>query len=151
MPTTISAALISDLPLMVDLLLQDASRKRGLNPTLWTIADDARETVEEAAKFALEAEKQPFLQKWLVAERDNALMGLAHSMMLPVPPIYAGKWGDPGLLLPDSLVVEDAPTGTADALVEKPTFGTTAPSCCLRRPYRETRGDHASTGEAMSR
>lgn len=114
----VRAATISDLPRMVDLLLEDAKQRHAFDPTLWAIADNASDKVEAAVKFALEADKQPFRQKWLVAEGDDGLVGLTHSMMLPVPPIYAGKWGDPGLLLPDCFVAEDAPSGTVEALVE---------------------------------
>lgn len=39
-------------------------------------------------------------------------------MLLPVPPIYAGKWGDPGLLMPECFATADAPPGTIPALVE---------------------------------
>ncbi|ESZ21376.1 hypothetical protein [Mesorhizobium sp. M0088] len=76
MPAIIRAATIADLPRMVDLLLEDARQRHALNPTLWAIADDAHERVEEAVRFALEADKQPFRQKWLVAEGDDALAGL---------------------------------------------------------------------------
>lgn len=41
---------------------------------------------------------------------------MIHSMLLPVPPIYAGRQGDPGLILPDSAVAPGAPEGTVDAL-----------------------------------
>lgn len=39
-------------------------------------------------------------------------------MILPVPPIYAGANGQPGLILPDSFAAPDAPDGTTvDSLV----------------------------------
>lgn len=118
MPAEIRAARLSDLPLMVELLIQDAERRQAHDPALWALTGDARERVEEGLKFALTAQRQPFRQTWLVAEADGKLVGVLHSMLLPVPPIYAGKWGDPGLLLPESFVTQDAPTGTLEALVE---------------------------------
>ncbi|MEC9342489.1 MAG: hypothetical protein VYD64_01460, partial [Pseudomonadota bacterium] len=118
MPVTIRDADPSDLPGMVDLLIEDGRRKHALEPTLWKMAEDARQKTAEAVNFALRADKQPFRQKWLVAEHDGTLVGLTHSMLLPVPPIYAGKWGDPGRLLPDCFVAEAAPPGTLAALVE---------------------------------
>jgi hypothetical protein len=103
---------------MVELLLQDAQDRQAHNPSLWPLADDAREMVEEALKFALTAEKQPFRQKWLLAETNEKLVGIIHSALLPVPPIYAGKWGEPGLIMPECFVTLDAPLGTIEALIE---------------------------------
>lgn len=45
-------------------------------------------------------------------------MGAIHTMLLPVPPIYAGASGEPGLILPDSCVAPDAPGGTIEALID---------------------------------
>jgi hypothetical protein len=108
----------SDLPMMVELLLADAERRRSHDPALWPIADDAREKIAEAVTFALTAEKQPFRQNWFVADSGDGLVGILHSMLLPVPPIYAGMSGAPGLLLPESFVTRDAPAGTLEALLE---------------------------------
>lgn len=117
MPTTVRPASLSDLPDMVGLLLADAQRRHRLTPILWAIARDAHGKVEDGLRFALEADEQPFRQRWLVAESDARLVGLAHSMLLPVPPIYAGPWGDPGLLLGDCTVAEGAPADTAGSLI----------------------------------
>lgn len=38
-------------------------------------------------------------------------------MLVPVPPIYDGSAGPPGLLLDDCFIVADAPSGTAQALL----------------------------------
>ena len=118
MPVEIRAATLADLPLMVELLMQDARNRVAQDPKLWVLADDAPEKMGEAVKFALTAEKQPFRQKWLVADNGDKLVGVAHSILLPVPPIYAGKWGDPGLLMPECFATADAPSGTIPALVE---------------------------------
>lgn len=119
MTAEIRTATLPDLPLMVDLLMEDARRRQAHDPALWVLADDAGEKIAESVKFALTAEKQPFRQKWIVAEVDGKLVGIIHSMLLPVPPIYAGNLGDPGLLLPEYFVTQDAPAGTAEALVEE--------------------------------
>lgn len=118
MPAEIRDVTLADLPLVVELLIQDARSRQAHDPTLWALADGAQEKVEQAIKFALTAENQPFRQKWLVAEADDKIVGIIHSVLLPVPPIYAGRWGDPGLLMPECFVTPDAPFGTIKAIVE---------------------------------
>ena len=118
MTAKIRAATPSDLSSMADLLMQDAALRQAHNPTLWALADDARQRIADAVTFALTAEKQPFRQQWLVAESDGKLVGIIHTARLPVPPIYEGKWGDPGLLMPETFVSQDAPEGTLDALID---------------------------------
>lgn len=118
MPAEIRAATLNDLPLMVDLLTQDARCRQAHDPALWTLHDDASKKIAEAVEFALTAEKQPFRQKWLVADTGGELTGVVHSVLLPVPPIYAGMWGDPGLLMPECFATAGAPSGTLQALVE---------------------------------
>lgn len=117
MPHTVRAASTGDIPRLVDLLLRDAEERRVIDPILWKMAADAPAQIQQALIFALTSEQQPFRQIWQVAERDGAITGVIHSMRLPVPPIYAGRQGDPGLILPDSAVAPDAPEGTVDALV----------------------------------
>ncbi|MEO9339912.1 hypothetical protein ABFT80_21015 [Mesorhizobium sp. SB112] len=118
MPAEIRAATLADLSPIVELLMQDARNRQTYDPLLWALADDAQQKVEEAVKFALTAQKQPFRQKWLIAEADDRIVGIIHSALLPVPPIYAGEWGEPGLLMPECFVVQDAPPGTIEALVD---------------------------------
>ena len=118
MPAVIRAATTEDVPRMVELLLADARERHAEDAVLWAVADDAAAQVEKAVTFALTAERQPFRQFWQVAEEGGRVTGVVHSMMLPVPPIYAGADGEPGLILPDSLVAPDAPAGTVEALVE---------------------------------
>lgn len=112
MAAEIRTGSISDLPSMVDLLMQDARLRQARDPYLWRVADDAHERIAASVSFAMTAESQPFRQQWLVAEHRGRLVGLTHTLRLPVPPIYAGKWGDPGLILPETIVAEDAPEGT---------------------------------------
>ena len=123
MTAEIRAAAPSDIVSMVDLLMQDAARRHARDAALWALDGDARRKVEDALTFALTEQKQPFRQKWLVAQSDDKpadhnLVGIIHTLRLPVPPIYAGRWGDPGLLMPETLVTDDAPAGTLDALVD---------------------------------
>jgi hypothetical protein len=118
MTARIRVATPADVPDMVDLLIDDAQQRQRLDATLWSVGGDAGASVAEALRFALGADEQPFRQKWLLAEAGTELVGIAHTMLLPVPPIYAGKWGEPGLMLEDCAVGSAAPTGTADALIE---------------------------------
>src|SRR5689334_17211497 len=54
---------------------------------------------------------------WLVADHAGRIAGVAHAMMVPVPPIYDGAAGPPGLMLDDCCVGEDAPAGIGDDLL----------------------------------
>ena len=117
MSAGIKAAMPADLPPMVELLMQDAQSRQAHDQKLWALAEDARDKVEEAVTFALTGEKQPYRQRWLVAEAGDKLVGIVHSVLLPAP-ICAGKWGDAGLLMPECFVARDAPPGTIEALVD---------------------------------
>ncbi|KIC51813.1 hypothetical protein RA29_00435 [Tateyamaria sp. ANG-S1] len=105
------------MPRLVELLMLDALERHAEDAILWKIADDAAVQIEKALEFALTADAQPFQQFWHVAEDGGKITGVIHAMMLPVPPIYAGAFGEPGLILPDSFVVADAPGGTAEGLL----------------------------------
>lgn len=117
MSHTVRTATISDIPSLVDLLLLDAESRQVIDPILWKVTADAPAQIEKALTFALTSEQQPFRQIWQVSEHGGAINGVIHSMLLPVPPIYAGRQGDPGLILPDSAVSPGAPEGTIEALV----------------------------------
>lgn len=117
MSPTVRPATPDDIPRMIDLLLADAGERQAHDPILWALADDAPSRIETDLTTALRAEAQPFRQFWQVAQDGRRLCGVVHSMMLPVPPIYAGADGEPGLILPDSFAVPDAPDGTIDALI----------------------------------
>ena len=118
MPATIRPATTGDIPAMVELLLADARERHAEDALLWDMAEDAASQVEKAVTSALTAEAQPFRQFWQVATVGERIVGVIHSMLLPVPPIYAGAEGMPGLILPDSFAVSDVPAGTVEALVE---------------------------------
>ncbi len=117
MSHTVRTATTGDIPCLVDLLLMDAEERHAIDPILWKMAESAPAQIEKALTFALTSEQQPFRQIWQVSEHDGAIIGVIHSMLLPVPPIYAGRQGEPGLILPDSAVAPGAPEGTVDALV----------------------------------
>ncbi|MEQ6204750.1 hypothetical protein ABMC88_17040 [Sulfitobacter sp. HNIBRBA2951] len=95
----------------------DAEVRHAEDGILWKMAEDAPAQIEKALTFALTAEQQPFRQIWQVADDDGWIGGVVHSMLLPVPPIYAGSSGEPGLILPDSYTAPDAPDGTVNALL----------------------------------
>ncbi|MEM7631104.1 MAG: hypothetical protein AAF227_03680 [Pseudomonadota bacterium] len=117
MPQTIRPAHAADIPRLVALLMLDAQERHALDNVLWRIADDAPAQIEQALRDALSGDAQPARQFWQVSESLGQITGVAHAMLLPVPPIYAGADGPPGLVLPDCFVAPDAPDGTRDALL----------------------------------
>ncbi|WP_158964444.1 hypothetical protein [Chachezhania sediminis] len=144
MSCTVRTATTGDIPRLVDLLLLDARERHAVDPVLWKVASDAPAQIEKALTFALTSEQQPFRQIWQVSEHDGEITGVIHAMRLPVPPIYAGRQGDPGLILPDSAVEPGAPLGTVDALVaaaERALTGDGArillSTCVTGDPWRE--------------
>lgn len=117
MTQTIRPATPDDIPRLVELLMLDAQERHAEDASLWKLANDAPVQIEKALTFALTSEQQPFRQFWLVAEDGEQIKGVIHAMMLPVPPIYAGSFGEPGLILPDSFVAPDAPNETVERLL----------------------------------
>jgi hypothetical protein len=59
-----------------------------------------------------------FRQQWLLAEIDGRVIGITHSILVPVPPVYAGELGPPGLLMEDCFISEEAPLATTKVLLE---------------------------------
>ena len=117
MPPSIRLATLQDLPAMVALLIQDAEARRSLDPVLWRIAVDASTRIEGAAGAALNGSQASARELWFVAEHGDRIVGVTHTMLVPVPPIYDGAAGSPGLLLDDCFISSDAPPGIADALL----------------------------------
>ncbi|WP_194098662.1 GNAT family N-acetyltransferase [Marivivens aquimaris] len=117
MTQTIRPATTGDIPRLVELLVLDAQERNAEDTILWKVADDAPALIEKALTFALTADGQPFQQFWHVAEDGGQITGVIHAMLLPVPPIYAGQFGEPGLILPDSFVLPGAPSGTVEGLL----------------------------------
>ncbi|MFV2053083.1 hypothetical protein [Aliiroseovarius sp. YM-037] len=118
MPVRFRAAQPSDTEVMVDLLLQDAEQRRAVNPTLWKLDDNARDKVRSTVGSAMQNDNPPFRQQWLLAEFDGEVIGLTHTILLPVPPIYAGEFGAPGLIMEDCFVADSAPEGTQQSLLK---------------------------------
>jgi hypothetical protein len=116
MPPSIRPATPHDLPGIVSLLIQDARERRSLDPRLWRLAANAPARVETTVAAALDSSAAS-AELWLVAEHSGRIVGVAHAMRVPVPPIYDGAAGPPGLLLDDCFTSADAPSGTAEALL----------------------------------
>ncbi|MCA9917397.1 MAG: hypothetical protein KC445_05560 [Anaerolineales bacterium] len=117
MTVQIRPAAASDLPHITDLLIQDAAQRHQTSPALWPLADNGRERVANTVHQTLESSKPPFAEQWLVAEDAGHIVGVSHALKVPVPPIYAGAFGPPGLLLDDCFTAENAPPETAEALL----------------------------------
>lgn len=117
MSQIIRTATPDDIAQLVDLLMLGAEERHAEDGILWKMAEDAPSQIEKALTFALTAEQQPVRQIWQVADEGGRIGGVIHSMILPVPPIYAGSSGEPGLILPDSFAAPDAPDGTVNGLL----------------------------------
>lgn len=118
MAVSIQPAETSDLDAIVDLLMEDARQRQAIAPALWKIAIGAEEKIRSALKAAMENEAPPFREQWLLAKSGLNIVGITHSALVPVPPIYAGEFGSPGLIMEDSFVSKAAPQGTRSALLE---------------------------------
>ncbi|TDT77906.1 hypothetical protein BDE40_1207 [Litoreibacter halocynthiae] len=118
MPVKIRPAELADIDAMGELLVQDGKQRQATDPILWTLAPVALEKVTSTIKAAMENTSPPFRQQWLLAEDGDTVVGLTHTILLPVPPIYAGEFGPPGLIMEDCFVTDGAPADTAKALLE---------------------------------
>jgi len=118
MTLTIRPAGLADLEQVADLLPADSEERCAADPGLWRLDGNARDKTSLAIKSVMEAEKPTFRQQWLRAKAGGRLVGVAHFILLPVPPIYAGEFGPPGLIMEDCFVVPDAPTATRHALLK---------------------------------
>ena len=139
-----------DVPEMADLLVRDAGRRRSLDPALWRLDADAKTRIAGAVDASLAGSSTSAPELWLLAETGGRLVGIAHAMIVPVPPIYGVTTGPPGLFLDDCFAVEDAPAGAAEALIEATEAALRAagvsamiascPSAGPWRPLYERRG-----------
>jgi hypothetical protein len=143
MPPAIRRATPKDLPEMVDLLVRDGEQRRSLDPTLWPLAADAQTRIESVVVGGLDSFNPSAGVLWLLAEASGRIVGITHTMIVPVPPIYRVAEGPPGLFLDDCFTTEDAPPGTAEALLvatEAALRATGAPgliaSCPAAGPWR---------------
>lgn len=117
MAVAIRDAGVDDLAAMVALMVQDAARRQNTDPDLWKVDGLPSVDITATVKSAMENSTPPFRQKWLLAQVGGKVVGVAHSILLPVPPIYAGDFGPPGLIMEDCAVAQDAPEGTQAALL----------------------------------
>jgi len=118
MPLAIRPANPADTDPIAALLVSDAEARQRADPGLWRPRPDAAAMAARAIAEAIVAENPSFRQKWLVAESDGRIVGASHSIRLPVPPIYAGAFGPPGLIMDDSTLAADAPDDTAPRLLK---------------------------------
>jgi len=88
MPPSIRRATPTDLPEMADLLIRDAEQRRSLEPSLWRLAADARARIESVVGAGLDSSNASARELWHVAEASGRIVGIAHAMVVPVPPIY---------------------------------------------------------------
>lgn len=117
MTLNIRPAETGDLDQIAALMVADAQVREGLRPGLWRLAPDALQKTRSTISKAMEAEAPPFRQQWLVGEDAGALVAVTHAILLPVPPIYAGEFGPPGLIMEDCHVAGTAPAGTHEAML----------------------------------
>jgi hypothetical protein len=118
MALTVQPAGQSDLTTIVDLLIEDAMQRQAAGQVLWKLAANARDKVTSTLKAAMENENPALREQWFVASADEKIVGISHTILLPVPPIYAGEFGPPGLIMEDSFVSKNAPEDTYSALLQ---------------------------------
>lgn len=118
MTLTIRPAVLDDIDAISELLLKDARQRCAANPGLWKLSAEPQYKIKTSITAAMQSEASPIRQKWIVAEAEGKAVGIAHSILLPVPPIYAGEFGPPGLIMEDCFVARDAPPETPGALLE---------------------------------
>jgi hypothetical protein len=106
----------SDLPQVIDLLITDAEQRHSTNPALWPMVANIHEHLDDAVTTALN-KNSTFEELWLLAQDSGRTIGVSRAMMLPIPPIYAGKSGLPGLILGDCFTAKDAPLATEESLL----------------------------------
>lgn len=145
MPLSVRTAHLGDLDTVVDIFIADAERRQVMDPLLWKVDSTPREKVYSALKAFMEGENRTFHQGLLLAESGGKVAGIAHTSILPVPPIYAGgSLGPPGLILEDCYVTDEAPAGAYQALIE-------AAEADLVRAGAETLLGQSAAGRVLER
>lgn len=108
---------LGDISQMGELLLWGAQQREASDSLLWPVARDARASIEGAIRTDLERSDQSLHKGWFLAEAAGRLLGITHSMVVPVPPIYDVGERAPGLLHDDCVLADSVPAGTAEALL----------------------------------
>lgn len=117
MAITTRAAGAADMEALAELLWADGQNRHARDPGIWPMAEDPQTAIASALKEAVTGEETPLRQRWILAEQAGKLLGAAHTILLPVPPIYAGALGPPGLILQDAVLRPDTPEEIAEVLL----------------------------------
>ena len=107
-----------DLDAVTRLLLADAEARAARDPVLWRMHAQAKYKVRASVEVAIASDEHAFRQRWLVAETmGEGIVGVIHTIQLPVPPIYAGASGPPGLIMEDCALLPGAPPALAVEMI----------------------------------
>ena len=118
MSLALRPATADDLDEMVALAVAGAEARRAADPDLWALVADPAAAIRADLAAWFEGAGPPVTRRMILARDGGRLAGLVNAILLPVPPIYAGAEGMPGLILGDSVLAEDAPEGTGAALLD---------------------------------
>lgn len=114
MPTFVRPATLNDRTAIGALLLQDATERASNDRDLWPLAADALDRIAET--FTKEV-RQEGPTRWLVAETDGAVVGVARFGVIPCPPIYHLAGGLAFVLYDDTFVGASAYSDALGLLV----------------------------------
>jgi hypothetical protein len=87
-------------------------------PEIWPLADNSSEKILNVVQTGIEGADGAPKELWQVAEASGRIVGVSRAMMLPIPPVYAGLLGLPGLILDDFAVADDAEPQTGEVLLQ---------------------------------
>lgn len=114
MPTIVRPATLDDLAAISALLLQDAAERTASDGDLWPLASDAVQRIAQAFSNEVRGDGST---RWLIAEADGAVVGVARFGVIPCPPIYhlAGQLAF--VLFDDTFVNGSAPGDALASLI----------------------------------
>lgn len=114
MPTIVRPATLDDLAAISALLLQDAAERAASDGDLWPLATDAVRRIAQSFSNEVLGDGSA---RWLIAEADGAVVGVARFGVIPCPPIYhlAGKLAF--VLFDDTYVRGSAPDDVLASLI----------------------------------
>lgn len=117
MALNIRPATLADLDTLVQLAAADAHARADREGGLWQLKPAPEQAVRDAWTGPLSSDGGALRHRWFLAEVEGRAVGMVHTILLPVPPIYAGRFGPPGLIMEDSMVLKDAPDETHGRLI----------------------------------